>query len=294
MHRHLHGVPLRPDAGPDPRQGEAICRMAVFNFRMLEEAGVPTHFRRFIPPATIEFDLARVPDPAAGPPAPGERNYLVPVQVLFRNELPQGSSVHRRLADGELTPAVIGLRTIPAAGAKLERPFIEYATMLDDVNRFISRGEAQRLAGLNSEHFQAMHDTAIKVNEVLTGHAAKVGLSHCDGKAEFLLSSDARLVLADSPGTPDESRLMYNGVHCGKQVLRNWYVANGLDMPTRQLIADGVPRSQWPQPAPLPPEFLPAMSDLYRSLSETWTGECRWNAPDLHAATQAVSDLIGQ
>jgi hypothetical protein len=28
--------------------------------------------------------------------------------------------------------------------------------------------------------------------------------------------SDGRLVLADSPGTPDESRLMFNGVHCGK------------------------------------------------------------------------------
>ncbi|TMR35913.1 phosphoribosylaminoimidazolesuccinocarboxamide synthase [Nonomuraea zeae] len=277
-----------------PGKGEAICRMAVFNFRMLEEAGVPTHFRRFIPPNAIEFDLARVPDPAAGPPAPVERSYLVPVQILFRNELPQGSSVHRRLAAGELTLDGVGLRVIPVAGEKLERPFIEYATMLHDVNRFISRDEAQRLAGLTDGHFQAMHDTAVKVNEVLTGHAAKVGLSHCDGKAEFLMSSDARIVLADSPGTPDESRLMYDGVHCGKQVLRNWYVANGLDIPTRQLIADGVPRSRWPRPAPLPPEFLPAMSDLYRSLSETWTGERRWNAPDLRAATQAIADLIGQ
>ncbi|MGV9383617.1 phosphoribosylaminoimidazolesuccinocarboxamide synthase [Nonomuraea sp. NPDC003707] len=279
---------------PIPGKGEAICRMAVFNFGMLEEAGVPTHFRRFIPPNTIEFNLARVPDPNAGPLAPGEGNYLVPVQVLFRNELPQGSSVHRRLATGELTAAEVGLRTIPEAGEKLERPFIEYATMLQDVNQFINGPEAQRLAGLSDEPFQAMHDTAIKVNEVLTGHAAKLGLSHCDGKAEFLVSSDARIVLADSPGTPDESRLMYDGVHCGKQVLRNWYVANGLEVPTGKLIADGVPRSQWPQPASLPPEFLPAMSDLYRSLSETWTGERRWNAPDLHAATQAVTNLIGQ
>ena len=45
-------------------------------------------------------------------------------------------------------------------------------------------------------------------------------------------------------------------------------------------------------PVPLPPGFLPAMSDLYRALSETWTGERLWNAPDLHAATQAVATLI--
>lgn len=41
--------------------------MAVFNFTMLEAAGVRTHFRRFIAPNRIEFDLARVPDPDAGP-----------------------------------------------------------------------------------------------------------------------------------------------------------------------------------------------------------------------------------
>ena len=137
-----------------------------------------------------------------------------------------------------------------------------------------------------------MRDTTIKVNQVLTRHARKLGLSHCDGKVEYLVSSDARLVLADSPGTPDESRLMFNGVHCGKQVIRNWYVAQGFEVPVNMLIAEGVPRSQWPQSAPLPPEFLPVMSDLYRALSETWTGERLWKAPDLHAATQAVASLI--
>lgn len=273
-----------------PGKGEAICRMAVFNFTMLEAAGVPTHFRRFLAPNRIEFDLARVPD--NGPP--GDGNYLVPVQVLFRNELPQGSSVHRRLAAGALAPDEVGLSGVPAVGAKLRTPFIEYATMLDDVNLFISGPEAQRLAGLSDAQFQVMRETTVTVNEVLAEHARELGLSHSDGKAEFLVSSDARLVLADSPGTPDESRLLFNGVHCGKQVLRNWYVDNGLEIPVSRLIADGVPRSRWPQPAPLPPGFLPVMSDLYRSLSQTWTGERHWNAPDLQTATQAVARLIGQ
>lgn len=51
-------------------------------------------------------------------------------------------------------------------------------------------------------------DTTMKVNEVITGHASELGLGRCDGKAEYLFSGDARIVLADSPGTPDESRLM--------------------------------------------------------------------------------------
>jgi phosphoribosylaminoimidazole-succinocarboxamide synthase len=274
-----------------PGKGEAICRMAVFNFMMLEAAGVPTHFRRFIAPNRIEFDLARTPDPDAGPHAAGARNYLIPVQVLFRNELPQGSSVHYRLEAGTLTPSDLGLRDVPAVGEELEHPVIEYATKLEETNRFIGAPEAQRLAGLNDEQFQDMHDITTKVNQVITGHASRLGISHCDGKVEFLVSGDARIVVADSPGTPDESRLMFDGVHCGKQVLRDWYVTQGLEVPVQRLIADGIPRSQWPKPAPLPPGFLPVMSDMYRSLSEAWTGERTWNAPDLQAAAQEVRRL---
>jgi phosphoribosylaminoimidazole-succinocarboxamide synthase len=277
-----------------PGKGEATCRMAVFNFMMLEAAGVPTHFRRFIAPNRIEFGLARVPDPAAGAPAPGARNYLVPVQVIFRNELPPGSSVHRRVAAGTLWLSDLGLQSVPAVGEKLEHPLIEYATMLEAANRFIDALEAQRLAGLSDEQFREMGDITMEVNQVITGHASELGLGHCDGKAEYLVSGDERIVLADSPGTPDESRLMYGGVHCGKQVIRDWYVAHGLEVPVQRLIAGGIPRSQWPEPVRLPPGFMPVMSDMYRSLCEAWTGERIWNAPGLQAATQAVHRLTSQ
>ena len=277
---------------PIPGKGEATCRMAVFNFMMLEAAGVPTHFRRFIAPNRIEFDLVQVPDPDSGRPAPGTPNSLVPVQVLFRNAVPAGSSVHRRLAAGTLTPAEAGLRTAPAIGQTLEQPLLEYATMLEPVNRYVDRAEAQRLAGVSDEQFHTVDHVTRKVNDILTAHAREVGLNHCDGKLEFLMTSDGGIVVADSPGTPDESRLTCNGVHCGKQVLRDWYVAHQLEVPVNQLIADGVPRHQWPQPAPLPPAFLPVMSDLYRALSETWTGERRWDAPNLHAAAHAVHSLV--
>ncbi|MET9952783.1 phosphoribosylaminoimidazolesuccinocarboxamide synthase [Streptomyces sp. NPDC006339] len=279
---------------PIPGKGEATCRMAAFNFALLEKAGVRTHFRRFIAPNRIEFTLARLPEQVRQPLTPAGGGYLLPLQVLFRNELPPGSSVHRRLAAGDLTPADVGLDAVPAVGAKLERPLIEYATTQEDVNRFIAPGEAQRLAGLDDEQFAALREITWKVNAVLTGHAAKVGLSHCDGKAEYLLTSDQQLVLADSPGTPDESRLMFAGVHCGKQILRDWYVNSGNEVPVGKLIAAGVPRDRWPQPVPLPPEYVAVMTDLYQSLSETWTGERPWSAPDLETATRAVTDLVGR
>jgi phosphoribosylaminoimidazole-succinocarboxamide synthase len=271
-----------------PGKGEAACRMASFNFQMLEAAGIPTHFRRFTAPNRIEFDLARTPGQDGVIQGHGTGNRLLPVQVLFRNEVPPGSSVHRRLAAGTLTPADLGLRAVPAIGEELEQPVIEYATTREPVNRYISAAEAQHLAGLCSGQFREMLDITLKVNEVITGHACRLGLRHCDGKAEYLLSASGSIVLADSPGTPDESRLMHGGVHLGKQVIRDWYVAQGTEIPVQQLVAADIPRSRWPVPARLPPGLIAAMSDVYRSLSEAWTGERTWNAPSLVAAAQAV------
>lgn len=276
-----------------PGKGEAVCRMAVRNFQLLEEAGAPTHFRRFIPPNRIEFDLAHLPT-GDQPAVEGASPQVVPVQVLFRNELPQGSSVHRRLASGAVQPQELGLPDIPKVGDTLREPIYEYATMYQSINRFINRSEAQRLAGLDDHQFQTMHELARQVNTVLTAHAREVGLNHSDGKVEFLVSGVGDIVVADSPGTPDESRLLFNGVHCGKQVLRNWYVREGLEVPVSMLIAKGVPREQWPKPEPLPPEFVQVMSDLYRALSEAWTGERLRGAPTLSAATKAVARVIGQ
>lgn len=272
-------------------KGEALARMAAFNFRMLQKAGVPTHFRRFIAPNRIEFDLARIVDPAVEELTPGAANYLVPLQVLFRNELPQGSSVHRRLVAGTLAPADIGLSAIPAVGERLKRPIIEYATMLEEPKRFIDAPTAQRIAGLSDEQFATMREITIKVNEVISSHAAELGVDHSDGNFEYVVSSDGRIVLADSPGTPDGSRFLFDGVHCGKQVIRNWYSDQGLEPPVKKWVADGVPRSQWTNPESLPPHFIPVMSDLYRALSEAWIGERIWNAPNLPTAVQAVRRL---
>ncbi|MFE4512663.1 phosphoribosylaminoimidazolesuccinocarboxamide synthase [Kitasatospora sp. NPDC056783] len=288
----FHYGPM-PDAIPG--KGEAACRMAVFNFRLLEAAGIRTHFLRQSGPNRLEFTLARLPETLDHPPTPESGNYLLPLQVLFRNQLPPGSSVHRRLASGgDLTPADLGLTAVPAVGERLPHPTIEYATTREAVNRFLTRADAQLLSGLDDHLFDALRETTTAVNTVLSGHAASVGIDHCDGKSEFLVTSGRELLLADSPGTPDESRLMFDGVHCGKQVLRDWYVRSGNEVPVGRLIADRVPRHRWPRPAPLPPGFVPVMSDLYRALCARWTGERHGNAPGLEAATRAVRALAGK
>lgn len=271
-----------------PGKGEAICRMAVFNFRLLQEAGVPTHFRRFLPPNRIEFELVRVQNPEVEPITPGQRNYLIPLQVIFRNWLPPGNSLRRRVQGGRLALADVGLTELPADDEPLARPIVEFTTKLAEIDLFLTPAEAQRLAGLDDAGFAAVRATALRVDDVITGHAGRVGLAHADGKVEFALAADGRVMLVDNAGTPDENRLTLDGFPVGKQVMRDFYLARGLEGQVQRWAADGVPRRDWPRPEPLPMGFLGPIADMYRAFCETWTGERTWGAPPLADAVDVV------
>lgn len=271
-----------------PGKGEAICRMAVFNFELFENAGIPTHFRRFLPPNRIEFDLVRVQNPDIDPIAEGSRNYLVPLQVIFRNALPPGNSLRRRVEAGRLALADVGLDRLPADGEPLAEPIVEFTTKLAEIDLFRTPEQARWLAGLDVTRFAELRATALRVDDVITKHAASVGLGHADGKAEFAIAADGRIMLIDNAGTPDENRLTLNGFHVGKQVMRDFYLARDLEAQVQRWAADGLPRSEWPTPEPLPMGFVGPIVDMYRSLCETWTGERIWGAPPLADAVEVV------
>lgn len=271
-----------------PGKGEAICRMAVFNFELLAAAGIPTHFRRFLPPNRIEFDLLRVQNPDVEPIAPGSRNYLVPLQVIFRNSLPPGNSLRRRLAQGVISPADVGLDEIPPEGTDLAEPIVEFTTKLAEIDLFRTAAQARAMAGLDDAQFIELRSRALEVDAVITAHAAEVGLGHADGKVEFGVGGDGHLVLVDNAGTPDENRLTLDGFALGKQVLRDFYLARDLEAQVQRLAADGVPRERWPKPEPLPAGYLSPVADMYRSLCEAWTGERVWGAPPLDEVVATV------
>lgn len=271
-----------------PGKGEAICRMAAFNFGLLERAGIPTHFRRFLPPNRIEFDLLRVQNPDVEPIRAGSRNYLVPLQVIVRNSLPPGNSLRRRMLQGAISPADVGLAEVPAEGTELAKPLIEFTTKLAEIDLFRTTAQAQEMAGLDDAQFAELRARALQVNDVITAHAAEIGLGHADGKVEFGVGSDGRIVLVDNAGTPDENRLTFDGFALGKQVLRDFYLARDLEGQVQRLAAEGVPRAQWPKPEPLPAGYLSPVADMYRSLCEAWTGERVWGAPPLDEVVATV------
>lgn len=275
-----------------PGKGEACCRIAAFNFELLAAAGIRTHYRGFRPPRTLEFDLFRRLDPGVRPLTPDDVNHLVPLQVIFRNTVPEGSSVLRRLRLGRLTPAEVGLTGIPAPGTVLAGPLIEYTTKLEEIDRFVPRAEAAAIGGLSDAQLAELERITRRTDEVITAHARGVGLAHADGKVEFGRNDRGELVLADHAGTPDEARFLLDGRHVSKQVLRDWYAGTGIQSRVEEWVRQGRPRSAWPAPGPLPPVVVELVGEMYRSLCERWTGSRIWGSEDLDKVLDRLAAVL--
>ena len=108
----------------------------------LEKLGVKTHFVEYIAPNKLKVKLVRVLYPQKNELQPGMKNYLVPLEVIFRNSLPAGSSVFKRIDKGQLDWQSLGLSEKPQPGQKLEKPLIDMSTKLEETDRYLSREEA--------------------------------------------------------------------------------------------------------------------------------------------------------
>jgi phosphoribosylaminoimidazole-succinocarboxamide synthase len=274
-----------------PGKGEALCRMAVSNFEMLEAHGIETHFRRFIPPNRIEFRLLRVLDPARGELYRNARNCLIPLQIIFRNSLPTGSSVFRRLQSNEISLASLGLTQTPQPGETLTHPVVEFTTKLEEIDRFVSEREAKDIACLSDEQMLQVKELALKIDDLLTRHAATVGLSHGDGKVELGISANGSIILVDATGTADENRFLLGDFHVGKQILRDHYAKIDLGGKVRHWAATKVPREDWPRLEKAPSSLLSPVADMYRALTERWTGKVIWGGASVEETIATVRSV---
>ena len=273
---------------PLPEKGSSLCRMAVHNFKELEKLGVKTHLRKFIEPNKMEVDLVRVLYPQKGEITKQSRNYLVPLEIVYRNELPEGSSVFRRLKKGEITIEDLGLDHEPVPGEKMDKPILELFTKLEDSDRYLRKPEAMEIAGLNEEELEKVFEIALKVNDYLNEKAESLGMVHADGKIELVLNPKREFVLADVCGTLDEDRFLKDGVHISKQVFRDYYIAEGTWFKQMEEVkAAHKPKEEWPAPSKVPDELLGIVENMYKSVAVEWTGEKTWDVP-------SVDEIVGQ
>jgi len=153
-------------------------------------------------------------------------NHLVPLEVIFRFGVPEGSSLLKR-TDSRDYLKQLGLFYKPKEGQRFITPVIEFSTKLEEEDRYVSYEEAKNIAGLNDDEFEILKILTTLLSERLYDCFQKIGGELWDGKFEFAFTEgdgDTRgFQLVDSIG-PDELRIMNSyGIQLSKEFFRQLY-----------------------------------------------------------------------
>jgi phosphoribosylaminoimidazole-succinocarboxamide synthase len=254
------------------------------------------------PPREMAIDLTVVPELPYGDggydydafhAAVGD-HYLVPLEIVFRNEVPVGSSLR-----GRTEPRDVGvdLATWPERPVSLPEPVVEFSTKFEEQDRYLDADEAERISG--PADLDDLRETALAVNDVITARAAETGFVHEDGKIECLWV-DGEVRVADVAGTFDENRFSRDGQQLSKEVVRQFYKSYDADWVTA--VSDAKARAaeqgvaDWKSlceaaPEPLPDSVVEAVSAMYAAGANAYTGRAWFDAPAIDDAVDAVRSL---
>lgn len=238
-----------------PRKGEAVARMAAWNFRLLEARGIPTHFRTLKTPNRMEFALLRRfshgrPVEAACPFS------TIPLQVRFRSSWSSSAQPH-------------------------DVQFISGRNAIDEQ-------EARVVGGLTGADTDRIEELVREIDDAMTARACEVGIQYAGETLEFGMLEPGEVIVIGTVATPEHNRFAVAGEHVDDGVVRDHYRLRGLERDVQRWAAAGRPRSLWPEPEPLPPGFVSSLSDLFCSFAERWIGEEVWGTPPLEEAMDTV------
>jgi len=286
-----------------PLKGAALAVMGAASFELLEAAGIETHYLGLVedgeirrlgdlsgPSSTMAVKLTRVIHPnklgkgydySFFKDNRGKiDNYLVPLECIYRNALPLGSSMFGKLKDGRVSLAELGLTEQPNPGDWLPEPKYDFSTKLEESgDRFVKGDEPFEISGLTREQFNDLGQKIRQANQIITDRCSAIGLDNYDGKFEFMVY-DGNIVFVDVLGTPDESRFALGKLQVSKEVIRQWYKKNNSGWAYVVPFAKKVFKDEWKanmielgfEPVNLPEGFLKLVSDMYPACANAYSG----------------------
>jgi phosphoribosylaminoimidazole-succinocarboxamide synthase len=307
-------------------KGFSLCLMGAYCFERLEERGVKTHYRGLVdfrgnvirfdeldePTNIMEINLVNVYRPRAYVEdgklkydyscyTPNLRNYLLPLEIIYRNGLPEGSSVFKRLEQGLITLKDLGLDHMPKPGERLAKPIFDISTKLEEGDRYITWDEAKRIAGLTDEEVEEVKAILLKVNETITEVAERAGLFNEDGKIELAFNPDRQLMVVDVIGTLDECRFTYRGIHVSKEVARIYYrrTAWAKEVEWAKMEARERGIEDWKKlvktvPPRLAPRLKTLISQMYMAAANEMTGRKFFDTPKLTNILDEIQSILQQ
>jgi phosphoribosylaminoimidazole-succinocarboxamide synthase len=308
-----------------PSKGAALCLMGAYCFEKLEETGVKTHYRGLIdktgrlatfketrqPTSTMEVNLVNVYKPktrlAQGKVeydysmyTPNLKNCLIPLEIIYRNGLPEGSSVFKRLEQGKITIQDLGLDHTPKPGERFKKPIFDVSTKLEETDRYVTWEEAKKTAGLTNIELIAVKAVLAKVNDTITEMACHAKLENEDGKIELAFDSQRILMVVDVIGTLDECRFTYDGVHVSKEIARQFYKKTQWypDVEEAKKTAEAKGVKDWrnickSQPPKLDPALKAIISEMYMAAANETTNRNLFDAPPLAQVIGKYRDYMG-
>ncbi|MFC7201410.1 phosphoribosylaminoimidazolesuccinocarboxamide synthase [Halospeciosus flavus] len=299
-----------------PRKGAALCAMGAATFEFFEENAIPTHYEGVVvdgetydlanapaAPEEMRIELTQVPDLPFDEEsgydyeayhAAAAENYLIPLEIVFRNAVPVGSSLRTRKE-----PADVGLDADewPEESVDLPEPVVEFSTKYEEQDRYLTRVAAEEIAG--RADLDRLEELALAVDHLVTELASRAGLTHEDGKIECLYV-DGTIQVADVTGTFDENRFSYGGQEVSKEVVRQHYKeiqpewVDAVSAAKAEADERGV--ADWKQfcdvePVHLDDDVVRAVGDMYAAGADAYAGTDFFDAPSLDDAVDAVREL---
>lgn len=302
------------DWGEMPRQidrkGEVLAMMGAFTFEMIENQGIKTHYVGMEengevkkideleePSDKMHVELVNVLEPEFKDGKydyslfknPHVNNYLIPLEIIYRNRIPVGSSARKRYVPDDLG---LDLPEWPEEAVSLTEPLVEPSTKLEEQDIYIDKKRAKEISGNAS--IDGIYEITRKTNKIITKRAEKAGMTNDDGKLEFIYVNGDILV-GDVAGTFDENRFTYNGTQVSKEVLRQAYKKQQPDWVKEVKKAKEKAKSEgiekWKklvdsEPAPLGFETL--VSEMYQAGANKYIGK---NFFDVRNLDQVIKDL---
>lgn len=288
-------------------KGASLCLISAYFFEKLEKIGIKTHYDGLIEDSRVKkldelssatnkmkVKLVRVLRPTGRDYSIFSRekaNFLIPLEIIYRNKIPEGSSLLRRIASGEVKPEDFGLKEVKP-NMKLEKPIVDFSTKLEDVDRYLSQEEAKRISGLSDKEFEKLKEIVLKVDDLITAEVSKAGLENEDGKIELSFDDKRDFMVVDAVGTPDECRFSFEGFEVSKEILRGYYKRT--EWYERIKIYKG--KENWREIVGVPPRLNPevkkAVSELYMALCNEITKRKFFDVPKLRVVVKELRGML--
>src|SRR3989338_4921845 len=188
-----------------------VSLMAGFNFELLRERGIDSHYyglitdkekrvsakeiilHRLDPPRTMRVKYANrlMPEFRDGKWdysmfGKGDITcYIQPIEFISRNSLPESSSVWKRIKRGEISLEDLGLPSDFKVGDNVSEslaPILDYSTKFEPDDRYLSPKKAKELMGVSDGVFEDINEITRAASRIMTDYAASRGFKREDGK----------------------------------------------------------------------------------------------------------------